>query len=244
MSEALYEFGGLRFWRESEVIARERITAQIAETIQRELRSVNQAWAFERVDTPLIIPRSRLNAAYTRDDAFFLADPMGDEEMVLRAETTDGSYLMAEHILRTTRTKPPLGVWQLGQSFRRELSDGATAATLRFNSFYQLEFQLIYAADTHFDYATMIREKLVDLVARISGRETRLVDSDRLPSYSTETVDIEVLWDRAGKQEWKEVASTSRRIDFPQGDFSKKELLVFEVAFGADRMVAVSQGKP
>lgn len=244
VSEALYDFGGLRFWRETEVLARERISGQIVDLVQRELRGVNQAWAFERVDTPLIIPRSRLNPAYTGDDAFFLADPMGDRQMVLRAETTDGSYMVAQHILRTTRTKPPLGVWQLGQSFRRELMDGATAANLRFNSFYQLEFQLIYSADTHFDYASLLREKLRDLVARITGLETRVVPSDRIPSYATETVDIEVLWHAPTKAEpeWKEVASTSRRTDFPQGDYSKKELLVFEVAFGADRMVAVAQG--
>lgn len=244
MSEALYDFGGLRFWRETEILSRERIAGQISDLIQRELRGVNQAWAFERVDTPLIIPRARLHENYTRDDAFWLADPMGESEMVLRAETTDGSYMVAQHILRTTRTKPPLGVWQLGQSFRRELMDGATAANLRFNSFYQLEFQLIYSADTHFDYATMLREKLRDLVAKITGLETRLIESDRLPSYATETIDIEVLWHAPTKEqpEWKEVASTSRRTDFPQGDYSKKELLVFEVAFGADRMVAVTQG--
>lgn len=245
MSEALYEFGGLRFWREKEVNARERITAQINETIQRELRAVNQGWAFERVDTPVIIPRSRLNPAYTGDDAFFLADPMGDQQMVLRAETTDGSYTIAQHILKTTRTKPPLGVWQLGQSFRRELSDGASASNLRFNSFYQLEYQLIFGADTHFDYGTLLREKLRDLVARITGLETRLVPSDRLPSYAEETVDIEVYWHAPTKDhaEWKEVASTSRRTDFPDLPEFKKGLKVFEVAFGADRMIVVSQGE-
>jgi glycyl-tRNA synthetase len=250
MSDPLYGFGGLRFWTEEEIISRERISAQILETITRELLKVNQGWVFQRVDTPTIIPRSRLNQAYTADDAFFLADPMGEEEMVLRAETTDGSYAMARHIFKTTSTKPPLGVWQLGQSFRRELSDGASASNLRFNSFYQLEFQLIFSADTHFDYGTMLREKLVELVGKITGLPTRLVDSDRLPPYATETVDIEVFWKAPSKVEgnpdyegeWKEVCSTSRRIDFPQDHGFKKDLNVFEIAFGADRMVAVSQG--
>lgn len=244
MSEALYDFGGLRFWRESEVIARDRITAQIAETVQRELRAVNQGWAFERVETPLIIPRSALNPAYTGDDAFFLQDPMGDQQMVLRAETTDGSYRMAEHILRTTKTKPPLGVWQLGQSFRRELSDGANAANLRLNAFYQLEFQLVYGADTMFDYGTMLRDKLRTLVQSITGLETRLVPSDRLPPYAEETIDIEVFWHAPTKAEpeWKEVCSTSRRTDFPQLPDFKKGLKLFEVAFGLDRLVMVQQG--
>lgn len=76
MSETLYDFGGLRFWTEREILMRERMVAQISETVQRTLRSVNQAWAFERVDTPLLIPRERLSSAYTGDDAFFLRAPM------------------------------------------------------------------------------------------------------------------------------------------------------------------------
>lgn len=257
MSETLYGFGGLRFWTEREILARERMSAQIAETIMRTLRGVNQAWAFERVDTPLIIPRSRLNPAYTGQDAFFLKDPMGDEEMVLRAETTDGSYTMAEHILRNTKTKPPLGVWQLGQSFRRELSDGANAANLRFNSFYQLEFQLIYSAPytdeagkprgTQAPIPDIVREALLPLVKQLTGLETRQVPSDRLPPYSERTDDIEVFWHAPTKDEpeWKEVCSMSQRKDFDrQIPGIKDPLTVFEVAFGADRMVAVSQGYP
>lgn len=246
MSLTLYDFGGLRFWRQHEINARERMTAQIVECVTQSLLGVNQGWVFERVDTPLIMPRSHMNANYTNDDVFALADQMGDRDMALRAETTDGSYAMAQHILTTTRTKPPLGVWQLGQSFRRELSDGASASNLRFNSFYQLEFQLIYSADTHFDYGALLHEKLVQLVRSMTNLPARIVPSDRLPSYSTETMDIEVLWNppTKDKSEWKEVASMSRRTDFPQNiPGQKKELKVFEVAFGADRLVAVAQGE-
>ena len=58
-----------------------------------------------------------------------------------------------------------------------------------------------------------------------------------LTAYSTETVDIEVL---QGNHEWREVASTSRRTDFPVVP-GFKPCNVFEVAFGMDRMVALSQ---
>lgn len=277
MSLTLYDFGGLRFWREREIRLREQIADQIAYEIMTTLRGINPGWSFERVEAPLIMPRARLNPNYTRDDAFFLADPMGDEEMVLRAETTDGSYLMAEHLLRSSRVRPPLGIWQLGQSFRRELSDGASAANLRFNSFYQLEFQLIYAKPvyaemTEDDFAKkaeiesqggeyqrkvikgtgapipkLLKEMLVPLVAKMTGLEARLVPSDRLPSYSESTDDIEVFYHAPTKDEgeWKEVCSMSQRTDFnAQISGVKDELTVFEIAFGADRMVAVSQGNP
>jgi len=51
-------------------------------------------------------------------------------------------------------------MWQVGKSFRRELTDGATAAKLRFLEFTQLEFQCIYSSNTKADY----REPLIDLV--------------------------------------------------------------------------------
>jgi hypothetical protein len=112
---------------------------------------------------------------------------MGEDEMVLRAETTDGSYTVAEHILRNSKTKPPLGVWQLGQSFRRELSDGANAANLRFNSFYQLEFQLIYSKPwvdenqkprgTQAPIPQILKDALLPLVQKMTGLEARIVPS-------------------------------------------------------------------
>jgi hypothetical protein len=52
---------------------------------------------------------------------------------------------------------------------------------------------LIHSADTKADIATPVRESLIALVSRATGAEARLIPSDRLPAYSTETVDIEVL---------------------------------------------------
>ncbi len=147
-------------------------------------------------------------------------------------------------------------VYTMGQSFRQERSDGATAAKLRFNAFYQLEFQCIYAKPwvddagkqrgTTAPIPERVREALVPVVQRLTGLQTRLVPSDRLPSYSEETIDIEVLWEspESDTPEWKEVASTSIRTDFPQDIPGIKDpVRVFEIAFGMDRMVAVAQGR-
>jgi glycyl-tRNA synthetase len=240
MSYALYnDLAGLRFWRQHELRLRERLKLAIVECVQNTLLDLNQMWAFEEVEAPLMMPVSRMSAAYDRSDVFMLLDPPGGlQPFAMRAETTDGTYAIAEAIMRTTNRKPPLGFYQMGPSFRRETSDGATAAKLRFNAFVQLEFQLIHSADTKADIATPVREALALLVRRATGAQTRLVPSDRLPAYSTETVDIEVL---QGNDEWREVASTSRRIDFPPIP-GFKPCKVFEVAFGMDRMVVLSQG--
>ena len=181
-----------------------------------------------------------MSAAYDRSDVFMLQDaPRGTSDWALRAETTDGTYATAVQILRSTRTRPPLCVWQMGQSYRRETSDGATAAKLRLNAFNQLELQCIHAADTKADLATAVRDALIPVVARITGLETRLLlQTERVPSYSEETVDVECLLPDG---EWREVASTSRRTDFP-GIPGQKPCRVFEVAFGMDRMTALANG--
>lgn len=250
MSHALYNnLGGLRFWNQDEIRLRERIKSTLFETVSGALLDLNQMWRFEEVDTPIMMPRDRFSCAYGDDDVFGLRDQIGDNDFALRAETTIGSYEMAQHYLRATKMRAPLCVWTLGQSFRQERSDGATAAKLRFNAFYQLEFQCIYSEGTTAPIAQTVRDALVPVVARLTDSEARLIPSDRLPSYSRETIDIEVdtmsgmdkfTRDR-DKSEWREVASTSIRTDFPAIP-GHKPYEVFEVAFGMDRMVVLSQG--
>lgn len=68
----------------------------------------------------------------------------------------------------------------------------------------------------------------------------RIVESDRLPSYSLRTMDIEVFND----DKWMEVCSISKRTDFPQkarihvkDRVIEKDLLVLEIALGSDRLL-------
>lgn len=241
MSYALYEnLAGLRTWRQNELRLRRRIADTLVETAETTLRDINRAWTFEEVEAPTMMPVDRMSSAYTSDDIFLLQDaPGGTKQWAMRAETTDGSYCAAVQILRTTNVKSPLCVWQMGTSYRREKSDGATAEKLRFLAFSQLEMQCILYEDTAFDVATPLREALAAQVRRVTGLETRLIESDRLPAYSTETIDIECLLPNG---DWREVASTSRRTDFPEIP-GYKPMKVVEIAFGMDRMVALAQGR-
>lgn len=238
MSKALYDnLEGLRFWNEEELELRDSIVSQIASTVNRTIRDVNQMWRITRVEAPIMMPANLMSGSYTRDDVFFLQDaPGGTNDYVLRPETTNGTYEMAAAILKAGEIRAPFGIYQVGPSFRRETSDGATAAKLRFNQFIQQEFQMIYSADTKVDLVTVLRDALKTKIENITGLETRLIDSDRLPSYSEETVDIEVL---TPSGEWREIASTSRRNDCPQIPGSK-ELKNFEMAFGIDRLVVLT----
>ena len=234
MSRALYELESLRFWDEDEIEFREMLTARFASVVRRALQDINPAWKFSRVEGPLLTPQLFVSQAYDEDDIFVTQVSKMGTRLVLRPETTKSSYLAAIPLLSKNGTSEflkknlPLCVWQVGKSFRVEKSDGATAAKLRFNEFYQQEFQCIYSVGTMADYrAALIQALIPEITRAIPHSVIRVVDSDRLPSYSESTVDIEVQYE----DRWFEVASCSIRTDF------NEHTRVAEIAIGLDRLV-------
>ena len=85
------------------------------------------------------------------------------------------------------------------------------------------------------------------MLGDVIGLPTRCVESDRLPSYSLRTMDIEVYYgDR-----WMEICSISKRTDFPikfkyqtkKRETIEADVLVLEIAIGLDRVVAAWSAK-
>ena len=155
-----------------------------------------------------------------------------NDELTLRPETTMGSYEYARHILNThndVKQKLPVVVWQHGKSFRNE--QDKVSKNMRLKEFYQLQYQIIYSANTSNDYHTLV----VDIVKNILSIhfDVRTILSDRLPDYSEKTTDIEMV--DCGM----EICSISQRKDFytynPQG--LKEYHKVVEVAIGTDRLL-------
>ncbi len=175
--------------------------------------------------------------------------------LVLRPETTPSSYVYAQHLLNShSGVKPPFVVWQTGKSFRRE-QDQVTK-NMRLKEFYQQEFQCIYTADTMNDYHTAVLEPVRKMLGEMIGVPTKIVESDRLPSYSETTMDVEawcvdpkmdngtdalepfeIARGGSGADEipsqplgygrWMEICSISRRTDFPQkAKFQTKKKIV------------------
>jgi glycyl-tRNA synthetase len=232
MSDAFYEIESLRFYDEAEIELREMMTARIANTVKRTLSNVNPAWKFHRVEGPLLTPRNFVSDSYDEDDIFVTQIEKASSKLVLRPETTVSSYQFARK--KYAQSKLPLCIWQVGKSFRVEKSDGATAAKLRFNEFYQLEFQCIYSVGTKADYRSYLMEAVTkDISMFLFGEKPRHVESDRLPAYSESTLDIEVMF----KNDWKEVASCSIRTDFSE------DTRVAEIAIGLDRLVEIYNEK-
>ena len=55
-----------------------------------------------------------------------------------------------------------------------------------------MEFQCAYTVDTANDYQEGCLEPMRRMLSLASGLPARIVDSDRLPSYSLRTVDVEL----------------------------------------------------
>lgn len=250
----VYDINGLIFWTADEIKLRETFRDFFAARLQSDLQALNEQWKFHHIEAPLLTPRDLLNANYTAQDiweqeSFVSAEEQADiqagtspapRHLALRPETTPGSYAYAQHLLNEVHppAKPPFCVWQAGKSFRREIIQ--PTKHMRLKEFYQQEFQCIYTADTATDYHQEMLEPVRKMIGAMIHLPTRLVNSDRLPSYSEITVDVEV-WNG---DKWMEVCSISKRTDFPQKlvfqgkkERLEKDAYVLEVAIGLDRCV-------
>ena len=232
---SLYDANGLVHWTERDIRVRESAVTHLSAEVSATLKSINPAWDIRRVEAPLLVPRAMISEAYGDEDIFVqqrLSEH--DHELVLRPETTPSTYVYMTHLLAShAKVRLPLCVWQAGKSFRRE-QDQATKH-VRLKEFWQMEFQCAYAADTANDYHGAVLEPVRRMLAGVTRLPTRIVPSDRLPAYSEITMDVEV--DNGDK--WMEVASISRRTDFPAIKSGSREIeaKVLEIAIGLDRCV-------
>jgi glycyl-tRNA synthetase len=234
-----FDINGLVVWTEEEISRRHYLKSFFALRIRQALLATNPAWQMMEVETPVLTPRVEINPQYTEDDIFLTR---ADRALALRPETTAGSCFVARRMLQKRQVRPPFVVWQAGQSFRQEQDH--PRKFLRLKAFYQQEFQCIYTADTGNDYHEAVLPAVAAAIKDATALETRIIPSERLPSYSTRTTDVEVYWN----DRWTEMASVSTRTDFAARyivalrDRTVKEidLLVLEIALGLDRLTVVS----
>jgi glycyl-tRNA synthetase len=218
------------FWGQRQIEIRDMLIDSIPGILRFHLWSINKSWDFQRVETPVLMPKSLLSNNYADEDIW-----VSHDGLCLRPETTPGSYIHAKHLLNTI--KPPLCVWQAGKSFRREQHD-KSYVHMSLDEFWQMEFQLIYSESTKFDYMAEICDFLPKMMAKILcwyrlqdiSSSMNIIESDRLPSYSEKTMDLEIH----NGHKMLEVCSISQRTDF-----NHNNLKVLEIAFGLDRLVSL-----
>ncbi len=133
-------------------------------------------------------------------------------EVYLRPETAQGIYINFSNILRTTRSKIPFGVANIGKSFRNEITPGKFI--FRTREFEQMELQFFCREEEEeewFDY--WVNERFnwyLSLGIKKENLRLREHDNKELAHYAKRTTDIEYLYPWG----WGELEGIANRGSF------------------------------
>ncbi len=70
----IYDINSLPFWTEREIRERAAIADALASELQAAFRERNRAWAFERIESPMLIPRALLSPEYDEERIFAIPE--------------------------------------------------------------------------------------------------------------------------------------------------------------------------
>ena len=133
-------------------------------------------------------------------------------EIYLRPETAQGIFVNFKNIVRATRRKLPMGVCQIGKSFRNEITPGNF--TFRTREFEQMEMEFFCKPGEDlewFEYwRAFCRKWLLDLGIKPENLRLRDHKSEELSHYSKATTDFEFLFPFG----WGELWGIADRTDF------------------------------
>ena len=133
-------------------------------------------------------------------------------EIFLRPETAQGIFVNFKNVLRTTRRKMPMGIAQIGKSFRNEITPGNF--TFRTREFEQMELEFFCKPGTDmewFEYwKSYCKKWLLDLGMKEENMRMRDHSKEELSHYSKGTTDIEVKFPFG----WGELWGIANRTDF------------------------------
>src|SRR5262245_8343634 len=140
--------------------------------------------------------------------------PMEDAESTayLRPETAQGIFINFKNVIQLARRKPPVGIAQIGKSFRNEITPGNLL--FRTRDVEQMEMEYFVPPDEAEQwYRYWIDERLswyLRYGLRRSMLRVRPHEADELSHYSTATSDIEYLFPIG----WSELEGIANRGDF------------------------------
>lgn len=114
-------------------------------------------------------------------------------EIYLRPETAAGIFVNFKNVLRSTRGKMPLGIGQIGKSFRNEITPGNFIFRVR--EFEQMELEFFCAPAEAGDWFKYYRQKAFDFACGLGVNKDKLRmrdhDKQELSHYSAGTTDVE-----------------------------------------------------
>jgi len=147
----------------------------------------------------------------------------------LRPETAQGIFVNFENVVTTSRKRLPLGIAQIGKSFRNEITPGNF--TFRTREFEQMEMEFFVKPGTDedwFRYWAGERYKwYLSLGMRAENLRMREHAKDELAHYAKACVDVEYLFPIG----WSELEGIANRADYDLKQHSKwsgKDLSYFD----------------
>ena len=133
-------------------------------------------------------------------------------ELYLRPETAQGIFVNFKSIVRSTRRKLPMGVGQIGKSFRNEITPGNFIFRIR--EFEQMELEFFCKPGEDMEWFRYWRAFCRDWLLRLGMKEESLRLRDHKPEelshYSTATTDFEFCFPFG----WGELWGIADRTDF------------------------------
>ena len=133
-------------------------------------------------------------------------------EVYLRPETAQGMFVNFKNVQRTTRRKLPLGIGQMGRSFRNEITPGNFI--FRTREFEQMELEFFCKPGTDLEWYEYWKEFCKNWLIGIGIKEGNLRmrehSKEELSFYSKGTTDIEYLFPFG----WGELWGIADRTDY------------------------------
>ena len=157
----------------------------------------------DKLDDPDQCPTCGSRGQFTEPRQFNLmfktqAGPVQDEGAVayLRPETAQGMFINFANVINTSRKRPPIGIAQIGKSFRNEITPGNFV--FRTREFEQMELEFFVppgeAAQWYEYWCAERLQWYIDHGIDESLLRLRPHDADELSHYSSATADVEFLF--------------------------------------------------
>ena len=133
-------------------------------------------------------------------------------EVYLRPETAQAMFVDYKNVVRTQRPKMPVGIAQMGRSFRNEITPGNFI--FRTREFEQMELEFFCKPGTDLEwfeyYKNQMRTWLYDLGIKKENLRERNHSKEELCFYSKATCDFEFLFPFG----WGELWGIADRTDY------------------------------
>ncbi|MCR5185783.1 MAG: glycine--tRNA ligase [Clostridia bacterium] len=133
-------------------------------------------------------------------------------EVYLRPETAQGIFVNFKNALRTTRSKMPMGIAQIGKAFRNEITPGNFI--FRTREFEQMELEFFCKPNTDLEWFDYWRKYAKEFLLKLGIKEENIRLRDHSPEelvfYSKATTDIEFAFPFG----WGELWGIADRTDY------------------------------